>query len=271
MCQASRSPHTATSTSSRIRRNRSPVPSTAATAATADETQTPRDVDDVVPADPPADDERDAVHHQHSDRQRRDGDDEEVHRRTSRRCEGPLVHIEIAGPEAGLGVGQVELPHPLEDIVETQRRHRVPALEEAFAPQPQRLGVVRAQRQHVHRAQPRVPLGDPDDRLGRRQQAAGEDVLLDPGIGVAGGQHSVVRHRDGLDRDPSARRHQPVEGLEVRRPEPVSHRLDHLHRHHGVVAAVDVAVVEQLDLHPVGQARRRRRAVAPAAAVRPTT
>ena len=80
-------------------------------------------------------------------------------------------------------------------------------------------------------------LGDADDRLRRRQQAAGEDVLLDPGVGVAGGQHSVVRHGDGLNRDAAAGRHQPVERREVRGPEPVADRLDHLHRHHCVVAA----------------------------------
>ena len=80
----------------------------------------------------------------------------------------------------------------------------------------------------------------------------------------------LLRHRDGLDRDPAARRYQPVEGLEVGGPEAVSHGLDHLDRHHGVVAAVDVAVVQQIDLHAVGQARGGDAPSRQAAAVRPT-
>ena len=213
---------------------------------------------------------RDAVHH-HQDRQRRDGDDEEVHRRPPRRCECPTGTRRDNPPETRLGVGQVELPHPLENVVETQRRHRIPAWENRSPPQPQRLGVVRAQRQHVHRAQPCVPLGDRDDRLGRGQQTAGEDVLLDPGIGVAGGQHSIVRHGDGLDRDASVRRHQPFERLEVRRPEPVSHRLDHLHRQHGVVTAAQLRGNRAARSAPGRTTRRPQRVVAPGAVVRPTT
>ena len=55
--------------------------------------------------------------------------------------------------------------------------------------------------------------GDADDRFDGRQESAGEDVLLDPGIRVARRQHSAVGHRDGLDRHPSTGGDQPVEGL----------------------------------------------------------
>ena len=103
---------------------------------------------------------------------------------------------------------------------------------------------------------PGMAIGDPEDRLGRRQQSTGEDVLLDPRVRVAAGQHPVVRHGDGLNRDPPAGHHQPVQRLKVRGPEPVSDRLDHLHGQHGVVAAVDVAVIAQVDLDAVGQSRR---------------
>ena len=64
-----------------------------------------------------------------------------------------------------------------------------------------------------------------------------------------------MRHGDGLNRDPATGRNQPVESLKVRGPEPVSDRLDHLDRQHGVVVAVDIAVVAQFDLDSVGQAR----------------
>ena len=126
--------------------------------------------------------------------------------------------------------------------------------QEAFPPQPQCLGVVRADGRHVDGAQPRVASGDAGDRFDGRQESAGEDVLLDPGIRVARRQHSAVGHRDGLDRHPSTGGHQPVEGLEVRRPEVVADGLDHLHRDHRVVAAVDVAVVEQIDLDAIREA-----------------
>ncbi len=72
-------------------------------------------------------------------------------------------------------------------------------------------------------------------------------------MGVAAGQHPVVRHGDCLNRDPAAGHHEPIESLEVRGPEPVSDRLDHFDRQHSVVAAFDVAVVAQVDLDPVGQ------------------
>jgi hypothetical protein len=90
-----------------------------------------------------------------------------------RRGERPLVDIEVAGPETGLRVGQVQLPHswktsskPNADTASRVRR--------TLPPQPQRLGVVRPQRQHVHRAQPCVPFGDADDRSRRRQQPPGK-------------------------------------------------------------------------------------------------
>ena len=89
-------------------------------------------------------------------------------------------------------------------------------------------------------------------------------------MGVPGGHHPVVRHGDRLDRDAAAGREQPVEGPEVGRPEPVADRLDHLDRQHGVVAAVDVAVVAQVDLDPVGQPGRGDPLTASAAAP-PTT
>ncbi len=64
----------------------------------------------------------------------------------SRRCERPLVDVEISRRrKPGFGVRQVQLPHPVEDLVEAQLRHGIPAIDEALPPYPQRLGVVRSQ------------------------------------------------------------------------------------------------------------------------------
>ena len=97
-----------------------------------------------------------------------------------------------------------------------------------------------------------VRAGDLVDRRDRGQEAAGEDVLVDPRPGVPGREHPVVRHRDRLDPDAATGGEQPVDGAEVRRPVLVPDGLDHLHRHDGVVAALHVAVVAQLDGDLVG-------------------
>ena len=53
------------------------------------------------------------------------------------------------------------------------------------------------------------------------------------------------------------RRHQPVERGEVRRPVLLADRLDHLHAHDRVVLALRVAVVAQLDVDAIADARGR--------------
>src|SRR3954469_12256230 len=47
-----------------------------------------------------------------------------------------LVDLEVPGAEPGLGIGQVELPHPAEDVVEPEPGDVGPAVQEPFAPQP---------------------------------------------------------------------------------------------------------------------------------------
>ena len=85
MCQASRSPHTATRANSRIRRNEVTRAQNRRDGADTDESEAPRDVDDVVPADASADGEGDAVQdHQHGDR--RGGDERGSSSSASRRA-----------------------------------------------------------------------------------------------------------------------------------------------------------------------------------------
>src|SRR5690349_3385203 len=57
-----------------------------------------------------------------------------------------LRDVEVAGREAGLAVGEVELPLAAERLVEAERLHLRPARQEALAPAARRLGVAGAER-----------------------------------------------------------------------------------------------------------------------------
>src|SRR5882757_9576336 len=70
-----------------------------------------------------------------------------------------LPHVEVAGPEPGLRVGQVELPHPPERLVEAEPGHLAPAVQEPPPPDPQGQRVVLAEGPVVQHPQPGV-LGD---------------------------------------------------------------------------------------------------------------
>src|SRR3954452_21341932 len=102
-------------------------------------------------------------------------------------AEGQLLHVEVLRGEAGAGVLQVEVPEAQEGLVESETEHLVVRGAERPVPPSQRLGVVAAERELVGQPQRRVLPGQLVDRLHRRQEAAGEDVLVDPRPGVARG------------------------------------------------------------------------------------
>lgn len=66
----------------------------------------------------------------------------------------------------------------------------------------------------------------------------------------------MVVHEDGLDDGGSVGRQQPVDGLEVGRPELLAHRLDHLDAHDSVELPRHLSVVLELHVDPVGQPQR---------------
>lgn len=167
-----------------------------------------------------------------------------------------LLHVEAAGPEPCLGVRQTEGPQPVEDLVEAERGDLVGALGEPLAPQAQRLGVVGAERVAAGRAQPAVVACGLLDRPRGGDATAGEDVLVDPGGGVAGGGRPLVRHGDGLQRHPAARSQPFVQGAEVHRQGLRAHRPGRLHPDDGVVLPARLAVVAQLDTDPRVEPRR---------------
>ena len=167
--------------------------------------------------------------------------------------EGELVDVDVARGEAGPGVLEVEVPHPQERLVEAELEH--PLGRRRGTPRPTAAASRRSagpSRSGSAIRSAGVVAGDLVDHLHRGQEAAGEDVLVDPRVGVAGGEHPVVRHRDRLDGDLAAGGEHPVDGLEVGLPVLPADGLDHLDRDDGVVLALHVAVVAQLDRDLVG-------------------
>ena len=77
-----------------------------------------------------------------------------------------------------------------------------------------------------------------------------------------------MRHRDRLEADLASRREQPVESGEVRRPVRLPDRLDHLDADDRVERTLDLAVVLQAQVHPVGEPGRRDPLGSPAPAAR---
>ncbi|CAM5437103.1 hypothetical protein STANM309S_03793 [Streptomyces tanashiensis] len=71
--------------------------------------------------------------------------------------EHELADVKVLGPESGLRIGEVELPHPAEDAVEAECLDGLALLKEPLAPEPERLGVV-----------PAVPLVVDDAESGLR-------------------------------------------------------------------------------------------------------
>src|SRR5687767_12873142 len=84
-----------------------------------------------------------------------------------RSFEDDLLHVEVARPESGPGVLEVEVPHPREHRVEAELVHALERVEEPLVPQPQRLGVVLPEGQPFGYPQRGVVAVDVHDRLGR--------------------------------------------------------------------------------------------------------
>jgi hypothetical protein len=95
------------------------------------------------------------------------------------------VGVEVSGPESGFGVGEVEVPHALEGRTESELAHLGGGGSEPVASCGQGAGVVLAQGVVGGHAQACVGAQDVVDGLDGRDLAAGEDVLVDPGVAAA--------------------------------------------------------------------------------------
>ena len=157
-------------------------------------------------------------------------------------------------------VREVEVPHAAEQVVEADGVDFVGVRVEALLPAVQRARVVVAEVEALGDPQVGVLADAVVDRPHRRQRAAREDVLGDPGVLMAGRDHPRVVEHDGLEPDPTVGRDQPIERGEVGRPVALADRFDHLDAHDRVVLALGIAVVAQLHVDAIADARRRRRA-----------
>src|SRR3954463_3359127 len=164
-----------------------------------------------------------------------------------------LADAEVADAEAGLAVGEVELPHPAEGVVE-RAGELLPVAQELLPPQGEGPRVVRPEVAALDDRQGRVAGQVLRDRPDRRDDPAREHVLVDPGVTAAGGHQAVVGDRDRLQPDPAARCEQLVERREVGRPVGLPDGLDHLARHDRVVLPRRVAVVLEPDVDEVADA-----------------
>jgi hypothetical protein len=171
-----------------------------------------------------------------------------------------LVDVEVSGREPGFAESEVEVPGPAECLIEAELGYRWPVAVEAGPPQRQGGAVMVPERGAVEHAKAGVTGQGLLYPLDRRDEPAGEDVLVYPRAGGACLDHPIVPHGHRLQADPPLRCEQVLQGTEIGGPVLPADRLDHLHADDGVVAAVvsgEFAVVQQVDAHLAGYRRPR--------------
>ena len=102
----------------------------------------------------------------------------------------------------------------------------------------------------------RVPWSERSMTASDGQQAAREDVGLDPVRAAELRLVGDVREGDRLEAHPATGSKRAIAGLEERREVLRADRLEHLDRDDGVVRAVDLAVVAELDVDEILEAGR---------------
>ncbi len=90
----------------------------------------------------------------------------------------------------------------MKGLVEAQAQHLGP-FGERVPPAVQRPGVGEPESSRLDHPQAGVPGIDLVDGLQALDDAAKENVLVDPAVGTCRGQHPVVGHGDGLQPEPT--------------------------------------------------------------------
>ena len=150
--------------------------------------------------------------------------------------EDDLEVLADPGREAGLADREVVVPHPDEPFVEAHRADRIEPAEERRAPCLEGPDVVRCDVVHVADQQVGPVERTLDDRQ-RREQAAGEDVRLDPVRATALRLVGDVREGDRLEAHPPAGDERAIARLEEGREVVGADGLQHLDRDDRVIGA----------------------------------
>src|SRR5262249_44238484 len=135
-------------------------------------------------------------------------------------CQHELHVAQCAHPERGLAEREVEVPRPDEPLVVAEAAHFRERGVESDAPAAERLRIVRADL--VEALDPeRRACEHARQRAERRDQAAGEDVALDPVARAAVALPALVGDEDRLDAREPAGLEEAVAGGEERRELPL--------------------------------------------------
>src|SRR5690349_15302039 len=152
--------------------------------------------------------------------------------------------------EARMTVSQIVMPHAQEARIESQAADL--GLRGMHPPLPNLEGVGIMPAVEVARgglesrpAHPLLPYP------GRGQDAAREDVALDEVHGAAVTREGGIVDGDDLQGRAAARSQPVVHCPEERVPVAFAHRLEHLDGDHPVELTLYVAVIHELELHPV--------------------
>ena len=175
-------------------------------------------------------------------------------RSSSRQHELNVGRVALA--EAGLTVGQIEVPHAHETIVKAEISHIAQSTEESPPPLAQCSCVVQTNVFDVGKAQIRR-LHCRRDGTDGDQRAAGKDVSLDEVDGSQVTCKGPLGDGDALQQHPPVGLEQGGTTLEECRDVLGTHGFDHLDRNDLVVFTCQVAVVLQQDRDSIREPRLR--------------
>ena len=158
--------------------------------------------------------------------------------------------------ESSLAVREIELPVATERFVEAELVDRRRLRVQIAPPLGEGAAVVLGDVFEVAEAPVARAARGVAERGHRRDVAPGEDAVLDEVDGAAGAIVVIVRDRDRLHREARVGRPESLAVLEELAVVFVPHRFDHLDRHDLVVGPLQVAVVLETQVDPVGETRR---------------
>src|SRR5450830_2182806 len=169
--------------------------------------------------------------------------------------QGKLHDIRIMSLKGRLAIGQIEFPGQQETAIETLLFQRHALGQESGPPLAQGFRVIEAEAKGIDHAQA-LRFGTTAKFGRRRQHATRENVLLDKVGALAIALKQLIGDDDGLDAGAAARLQIARDTLKIAGPVALPYGFKHFYRGDGVVLAGAVAVIAQLQISLLSQARR---------------